>query len=217
MSEQTRPHLEALRRWIEQQLKLPASAPELSFEERKQLQAVNKSIQQLTSLGVSIPDDLRQLKLQLSAKDSGGATDPARESRLAEVESLLDHLHDLTQEARSLRNRLKSNGQTSGRKRHYGVSLEELLENEILSTDDKLELQWKKDGPVFPGKVQADGTVSAKTSAGWQTYKSLSTAATEIGERPLNGWDHWYRVESNGSRTPLSVIRAKFMEEGGKA
>jgi len=216
MSEGIQPHIEALRHWVAHQAKCSTVAAGISPDERKQLQAVNKSIQQLTNLGVSIPGDLRQLKLRLSAKDSASAENPTDAARIVEVENLLENLRELMQEARALRTRLKGSGQTSGTKRHFGVSIEDLLDSGLLSADDKLELQWKKDGDVFPGRVLADGTVSAKTDTGWQTFKSLSTAAAEIGGRSLNGWDHWSRIEPDGSRTPLTVIRARFMENGGE-
>lgn len=217
MPDELKPHLNALSRWIECHADIPTPSPSISAEERKQLHAVNKTIQQLTSLGVTIPDDLRQLKLRLSAKDVGNAADAEIENRLVQAESLVESLRELTQDARALRNRLKGSGQVSGTKKHYGVSLEELLESGHLSTDDKLELQWKKDGPVYEGKVRSDGSVSAKTDAGWKQFDTLSAAAASIGERALNGWDHWSRIESDGSRTTLKAIRTKYMTEGGDA
>jgi len=215
MSDELKPHLDALRRWIEHHADIPTPAPSISGEERKQLHAVNKSIQQLTALGVSIPDDLRKLKLRLAGKDTGGAGSTEIENRLVQTESLVENLRELTQAARSLRDRLKGTGQNSGTKKHYGVSLEELLESGHLSTEDKLELQWQKDGPVFEGKVRADGSVTAKTAAGWKQFDTLSAAAASIGERALNGWDHWRRINRDGSSTTLKDVRTQFMNEGG--
>ena len=217
MPDELIPHLDALRRWIGRHADIPTQVPGISAEEREQLHAVNKSIQQLTNLGVSIPDDLRKLKLRLSAKDFGAGAGPEIEQRLAEAESLVESLRELTKAARALRNDLKGKGQSAGTKKHYGVSLEELLHSGHLSTEDKLELQWKLDGPIYEGKVRSDGSVSARIASGWKQFASLSAAGVSIAERPLNGWEHWSRVNPDGSRTPLKKIRAQYMNEGGTA
>ena len=72
----------------------------------------------------------------------------------------------------------------------------DLFKARVLSTDDRLELQWLKDGPVLKGKVKADGTVMVKTPDGWQSYASLSTAASRVAGRSLDGWKHWRRVNA---------------------
>ena len=215
MSEEVKVHLDALHRWIERNGDIPTPDPGLSAEERKQLHAVNRTIQQLTGLGVGIPDDLRSLKLRLSAKDSTSPANTEIENRLLTVEVLVENLRELIQAARSLRDRLKTTGQDHGTKKHYGVSLGDLLRGGHVSTADKLELQWKKDGPVYEGKLCDNGLVMAKTETGWKQFDSLSTAATSIAGRALNGWDHWRRINPDSSRTALTDIRAKFMNEGG--
>ncbi len=217
MPDELKPHLDALRHWIERHTDIQAPIPSISAEERKQLHTVNKSIQQLTSLGVIIPDDLRKLKLGLAAKDVNAAMDAKIRSRLVQVESLVENLRELMQKARTLRNSLKGSGQASGTKKRYDVSLKELLESGHLSTDDKLELRWKKGGLVFEGEVWPDGSVSVNTNAGWKQFNALSTAACSISGRSLNGWVRWRRIESDGSRTTLKAIRDKYMNQRGGA
>jgi len=215
MAEELQKHIEALRGWIERQAEdVPAPDPGLTSEERKQLQTVNKSIEQLTKLRVSIPDDLRKLKLRLSARESFSTGSDGVEERAAEVEGLLEQLRELTQAARALRDQLKSTTQSTGTKKHYGVTLSELIQSGHLSTDDKLELQWVKEGEIYEGKVRADGTVAAKGPSGWKQYDTLSAAAADIGGRALNGWDHWRRVNRDGSLTTLKVIRDKYLQGG---
>ena len=89
----------------------------------------------------------------------------------------------------------------------------DLLKAGVLSTDDRLELQWLKDGPVLKGKVKADGAVMVKTPEGWQSYASLSTAASRVAGRSLNGWKHWRRVNPAGTETPLEDVRARYLKE----
>lgn len=207
-------HLEVLRHWIIRQGDIPTQAPVLSADERKQLQAVNKTIVQLTRLGVSVPEDLRNLKLRLSAKDGSETANRDVEERIEKVEGLIEQLRKLLQAAQSLRNRLKATGQTGGTKKRYGVTLLELIQKGHISPEDRLELQWLKDGPTYEGKVQPDGSVMAKTANGWKKYDSLSAAAVDMAGRSLNGWWHWQRVNSDGTRTRLFEIRNRFMSEG---
>lgn len=139
------------------------------------------------------------------------------EERTAKVEALIEQLRKLLRSARALRDRLKATGQAPGTKKHYGVTVLELLQNGDLSAEDALELQWLKDGPVFEGKIQQDGSVMARTQGGWKRYDALSTAASQIADRSLNGWDHWRRVNRDGSRTILREIRARYLKEGGRS
>jgi len=208
MTEELNKHIEAMRRWLEKLDNIPTQLPGLSVEERKQLQTVNKAVEQLNRLGVSVPDDLRRLKLQLSAKD---VSDPANiefQTRLSDLETLIEQLRKMLKAARSIRGRLKTTGRTGGTKKHYGITLLDLLQGGQLSTEDKLELQWHKEGPTYEGKVSPDGTVMAKAPDGWKQYNALSTAASQIAGRSLNGWTHWRRINDDGSRTPLAKIRS---------
>ncbi|MBK6419339.1 MAG: hypothetical protein IPF79_09150 [Ignavibacteria bacterium] len=174
---------------------------------------MNKAVEQLTKLGVEIPSDLRSLKLRLSANDVASVSNPQITMHLTGVESLIDGLRELSQAARALREKLKTGAIVSGAKKHYGVALEELLDAGLLSTDDRLELQWTRGSGVFEGKVLGDGTVSAKSAGGWKQYDSLSTAASEIAGRPLNGWDCWRRTNADGKRTSLKEIRAEYLNQ----
>jgi len=204
-------HLEAMHRWIDKQSNIPIPDIQLSLEKKKQLQTVNKAIRQLTRLNVPVPEDLRKLKLQLSVKD---VLDPAEheiKDRLVEIEFLIEQLSEIIKKARSLEKRLKRIGKASGAKKYYGVTLLDLLRNGDLSPEDRLELQWLKNGPVYEGKVQKDGTLMAQTPKGWKQYGSLSTAATQIVGRPLNGWTHWRRINSDGSYTAMKEIRLQHI------
>lgn len=215
MDEDIKSHLAAIEEWLSRHRNITRPVHGLSGDERKQLQAVEKSIQQLSASGVSIPDELRQLKLQLSAKDViRPATASARE-RAAEVSEIVSALSRLTQTAKALHNSLKTPGKSSVSKQRYEVTLEELVAHGHLSPDDRLEFSWQKAGPVYEGKVRADGTLMAKTPSGWKPFESLSAAATAIGECSLNGWLHWRRVNADGSRTTLKDVRARYLNEGG--
>lgn len=209
-------HLAAIDHWLAEH-RASTLATALSSDERKQLHAVNKSIQQLSRLGVGIPDELRQLKLQLSAKDLVSPASTGQEKRLNEVAELIGTLGTLLQTAKKLRNHLNRPENESVARRRYDVKLKELIQNGGLSVDDKLEFSVQKDGPVFEGKVHASGVISARTSSGWKEFDSLSAAADAISEHSLNGWLHWRRVNKDGSRTTLKDIRAEFIKKGGAA
>lgn len=214
MPDEIREHIKALDRWLEQLGRVPKKPAGLTAEERKQLQAVNKAVDQLQRTGVPVPEDLRSLKLKLSARDVADSVNRETEARVKKVERLIQSLGKTIKTARAVRNRLKSTGQVGGTKKHYGIALLDLLQAGLLSVDDRLELQWLKDGPVHKGRVKADGTVMVKTSGGWQQYASLSTAASRVSGRSLNGWKHWCRVNNDGTATTLEDIRALYINKG---
>ena len=213
MPDEMREHIKALDQWLEQLGWAPKSPVGLSAEEQKQLKAVNKAVDQLQRTGVPVPEDLRSLKLKLSAKDVTDSNNRETEARLEKVESLIKALGKTIKTARAIRNKLKSIGQIGKTKKHYGITLLNLLKIGLLSTDDRIELQWLKDGPVLKGKLKSDGTVMVKTPDGWKPYTSLSTAASRVAGRNLNGWKHWRRVNNDDTVTALEDIRALYINK----
>jgi hypothetical protein len=215
MDEDIRTHLSAVEEWLASYRNSLCLVSGLTGEERKQLQSIEKSIRHLSASGVSIPDELRQLKLQLSAKDVGSSKAKGTGECIAEVGEIVGYLARLTQVAKVLHNSLKSPNKTSYSKQRYEVTLKELIQNEYLSSEDKLELCWKKDGPIFEGKVDANGTLLVRTPQGWKAFDSLSSAATAIAKCSLNGWLHWRRIHADGTQTTLNDVRAMYLNKGG--
>jgi len=78
-------HISALDQWLEEIGRMPKRRSGLSAEERKQLQTVNKAVEQLQRAGVSVPEDLRRLKLKLSARDASDTHGRGVEDRLQAV------------------------------------------------------------------------------------------------------------------------------------
>ncbi|NHZ96801.1 hypothetical protein [Massilia sp. CCM 8734] len=210
-------HLEAIGDWLAGHRASALPTPSLSSDERKQLHVINKSIEQLSGLGVSIPDELRQLKLALSAKDVVPAVAVGAGERFVEIAELISALNKLSSVAETLHKQFKTPSGESIKRQRYDVTLKELIQNQYLSVCDKLEFSWKKDGQVFEGKVLASGALSAKTQSGWIVFDSLSAAADAISTQSLNGWLHWRRVNADGSMTRLKDIRAEFIKKGGAA
>lgn len=213
MSDYPREPLEAIQAWLEVSAEKLEKHSSLSADEKKQLVEVEKTIQKLSKLGVTIPDDLRSMKLRLSAKDQACASSDGVDSALVEIEDLIGDLADLLKAAKHLKRKGKSSG-VGGPKRHYGISIEELLESGDLSTSDKLELQWAKNGPRIKGKLLEDGRVKVLSGEHTGNYKSLSAAADACAGRSLNGWDHWRRINDDGSETLLTDIRGQYLERG---
>lgn len=152
MDEIIKSHLAAVKEWLTRQRSSRLPVHRLSSDERKQLQAVQKSIQQLSASGVSIPDELRQLKLQLSAKDVIHHSASGSPDRVAEVSEIVDVLSSLTKAAKALHNSLRTPGNASASKQRYEVTLEEMIKHGHLSPDDRLEFSWHKAGQVFEGR-----------------------------------------------------------------
>ena len=55
--------------------------------------------------------------------------------------------------------------------------------------------------------------VHIQTPDGWQSCAFLSTAASRVAGRSLNGWKHWRRVNHDGTTTALEDIRARYLTE----
>jgi hypothetical protein len=217
MNDDLKTHFEAIHKWIEHQRDLPSPAPTFSPDERKQLHAVDRTISQLTKLGVSIPDDLRKLKLDLSAKDgSAGAAQEMRE-RAGDVRSLISELRSLLRGARGLRKQVKVAERDSGGRKVYGITVHELIENGYLSTTDKLELRWLKGGPAYPGKLHEDGAVAVKVDSAWKKYDTPSAAATDVAGRAINGWAKWRVIQADGTKVSLEEIRTRYIAERKKS
>lgn len=212
MDKELSDHLKAVHKWIEEKRRdAPQPSPGLSSEERKQLEAVNNAVEQLKKSGVPIPEDLRRLKLKLSTRDTTASDNTKIESLRTEAEELIENLTIIVKAARKLKDSLKTNNQAGGPKKHYGANVRDLIQHGLISTGDKLQLQWLKDGPKFEGKINSDGTISVKEATGWKQYNSLSTAAKEASQRSLNGWEHWYRINRDGTTTSLKEIRTQFL------
>lgn len=211
MDEDIREHIAALRTWIAKKTEIRIPAVGLSGVEKQQLQKINRAVEDLKRLHVPVPDDLLKLKLDLVTKDHRNSSEDINACRLA-VDELVQSLQELLKTARQLRDRLNDRGIQQGTKKHYDVSLMDLIKRGYLSTADKFELQWLKDGEIYEGKLSPDGGILVKTNAGWKEYKSISTAASDTSGRSLNGWKHWCIVNHDGSRTPLIDIRAKYLK-----
>lgn len=213
MRPEVRESLDVIRNWLVTTKETISHEPHMTNDEKKQLQAVNRSIEQLQKLGVSIPDDLRKLKLQLTSRDSSASSNQKIESTLETLEELIESLRDLKDEAKRIRHSLKPGHKGSGTKTHFGVRLVELMEAGLLTIESRLELQWRKDGDIYEGKLRPDGRIAVRTTAGWEEYDSLSTAASQISGRSQNGWEKWCLVESNGRHVPLIHIRDRYIKE----
>jgi len=124
----------------------------------------------------------------------------------------------LRDEAKRVQHSLKPDHKGAGTKAHthFGVDLVELIEAGFLSTEARLELQWRKNGEIYEGRLRPDGRVAVRTPSGWTEYDSLSTAATRIAGCSLNGWLQWRIVEQNGRRVPLMQIRDRYIKERQK-
>ena len=211
IDEELKVHIDAIEGWINKHLTKNEVEGGLSRDERKQLQAIENSIKQLSKNGIEIPDDLRRLKLKLSARDI--VPRELSEAQIAAISELIDELRKITDRARSIQKRTKQPGGTSSGKRHYNVSLKDLVEGGYLTVDDHIEFSYKNGEVRAEGKVTASGSVSIQTDTDWDDFASLSTAAKDIAGRSLNGWMYWWKVNPNGSPVLLDKIRQQFLDE----
>jgi len=206
--------LDVIHDWIAHIQKIKTERPGLSSEEKKQLLAVNRTIEQWQKQNIPIPDELRKIKLRLGSRDMGDMPNPVLDKNLQTLDELIQSLEDLLVQAKRIRGSLKPVRKGSGPKTHFGVRLADMIRTGFLGTDSRLELQWQKNGEIFKGQLRSDGRIAVQTTSGWKEYASLSTAASKTAGCSLNGWEQWRLVESNGKRVPLSVIRERYINKG---
>lgn len=214
-------NLEAIRHWLDEvgAIPLPEDRPTgLSSQEKLELRRLEGMIDQLKSLGVSlIPAELVDKKCELAARDVPAPAPSDATKSLPTLEELCGKLGELAKKARILRNQIRSRTANNGPRAYYDVEPLDLLNAGYLSTNDRLELQWSNTSGVHEGRLESDGRIRANTQDGWKAFPSLSSAAQYISGRPQNGWEHWRRINEDGTRTSLKKIREQYQEENGDA
>ena len=213
--------LESIRRWLNEveAIPLPEDRPSgLSSQEKQELRRLEGLIDQLKSHGVTlIPAELVDKKCELAARDLPAPAPSDATKFLPTLDELCGKLGEIAKKARILRNQIRSRTANTGPRAYYDVEPLDLLKAGYLSTNDRLELQWSNTSGVHEGRLESDGRIRANTQDGWKAFPSLSSAAQYISGRPQNGWEHWKRINEDGSRTPLKKIREQFQEENGDA
>lgn len=209
-------HVTAIEHWIERQLEIIAEPVGLSVEQRKQLQAIEKSIRQLSKSGIEIPDDLRRLKLDLSAHDVATVGSSISDEHKDAVIGLIDELKRLLDKALNIQRRTKKPDDTNVTKRNFRVSLKDLIDSGHLSANDQIEFSYNRGALRAKGEVSSEGAIQIQTNTGTTTFQSLSNAAVDITGRSLNGWIYWWKVNPDDSRVLLDDIRKQFLNERNK-
>lgn len=208
-----RGHIAAIEDWINECIGKTVSEAGLSKDERKQLQAIENSIKSLSKNGIDIPDDLRRLKLELSARDIDTSGGTLTEEEKAAVTELVDELQKLTTRARNIGKRSKWPGTANPSKQHHRVTLKDLIDGGYISPLDQVEFSYRNGEVSAKGRVTADGHVAIEKGTSVEEFRSLSTASKDISGKSLNGWIYWWKLDQDGSRTLLDEIRKQFLAE----
>ncbi|MFO7885816.1 MAG: hypothetical protein R6U68_13450 [Desulfobacteraceae bacterium] len=113
-------HIKAIDQWLNELNQIPVPSQGFSAKELKQLRAFNKAVGDLQRNNIPVPEELRRLKLKLSARDATGYQNQEAEKQLNAVETLIRELGKTIQNARSHRERLKTKMPAGGRKKLWG-------------------------------------------------------------------------------------------------
>lgn len=221
MDQRLTEHLEAIRRWLDEVEAFPLPEDRLSSlsaQEKQELRRIEGLIDQLKSHGVTlIPAELVDKKCELAARDVPAPAPSDATKFLTTLEEVCGKLGELAKKARVLRNQIRSRTVKNGPRAYYDIEPLDLLNAGYLSTNDRLELQWSNSSGVHEGRLESDGRIRANTQDGWKAFPSLSSAAQYISGRAQNGWEHWRRINEDGTRTSLKKIREQYREENGDA
>jgi hypothetical protein len=102
---------------------------------------------------------------------------------------------------------------TAKNKKHFGVSLNSLIENGYLKPPVRLFRKYK--GKIMEAMLRPDGSVEFQG----KRFRSCSTAA-EFARSTLtgrsmntNGWDFWQLLDENNKATTLFAVREGYLSE----
>jgi len=179
-------------------------------EKSRQLKAVNDSILNLGKQNISVPDDLRSLKLNLSNEiDVYDEVNNIKSKIINELKQILLLLSTKVVKRKPKKVQIKHG---SSSKKQCSIQVYDLIKATTLQAGAKIEHVNKKDGVIYSGVIKNKGEIETNFAGKRELYKSLSAAAHGLTGTSLNGWIWWSVVYDDGRRVPLVKLRNKLEE-----
>ena len=176
-------------------------------EKSKQLTEVEKTISNLERANITIPEELRKLKLSLY-QVVHQYNDFIKLK--ANYENLLkDNYHKISSRNISPQPSIKSkggNGKSRTRK-FINITQKDLLDENIIPAGLKIYKNYK--GTYYSAKILNNGAIELVQNGKTYRFTSLSTAAEHITKGSINGWD-WWLTDFEKTERPMSYYRNKL-------
>lgn len=177
------------------------------FEKQNQLNAVAGSLDKLTKTEVTIPSELRELKLKLHRE-----LDQFKEAKIIN-EELVEILSQFVSHKKPVRKSKLSKSVSKKRLKLTGdkIDLLCLIQNGLIQPHTKIEKVFR--GIHYEAVITTIGQIELTFNGVKKTYKSPSSAAADLAQAPRNGWT-WWSLEGDPKGRTLDYYRQKYIQHG---
>lgn len=172
-------------------------------DKQSQLEVVVKMAEKLNKIDTELPSEIRSLKFKLIQEID----------QFKEAEQLNTELQNVLASHLNIKHkkRSKKSNNSSGTKKQLGVKVSDLIENQIISPNTKIYKTVK--GQEYEAIITTNGKIKLDHNGNTTIHNSLSLAAKEIMERPINGWT-WWEIKEGLTSRKLDYYRQKYLRNG---
>lgn len=176
-------------------------------EKQNQLKAVAGSLDKLTKTEVTIPTELRDLKLKLHRD-----LDQFKEAKIVKAE-LDEMLSQFEIQKKSIRKRtpkkvlIKKIRKSTGNR----IELLNLIQNGIIEPKTKLVKRYK--GTLYEATITNEGQIELLYNGIMVSHNTPSAAAEYLSRAKQNGWT-WWSLEGDTKGRTLDYYRQKYIQNG---
>jgi Restriction Enzyme Adenine Methylase Associated len=174
-------------------------------DKQAQLDVVIKMANKLDKIDTELPPEIRNLKFKLIQE-----IDQYKEAEKLNIE-LQNTLAPFVNFRAAKRKKNKTSNSSSGPKKHFGIKVIDLIENQLIQPNTKIVKTVN--GQDYEALITPNGKIKLEHNGNTTIHNSLSLAAKEIMERPINGWT-WWEIQEGLTRRNLDYYRQKFIRNG---
>ena len=176
-------------------------------EKQNQLNAVAGSLDKLTKTEVTIPSELRDLKLKLHRE-----LDKFKEAKIIKAE-LGEMLSQFVDAKKPIQKRVQAKKGSIKKSKPSGnrIELLNLIQNGILEPNTKICKDFK--GLHFEAIITGEGKIKYTKNGIIKTFNTPSAAAEYLSKAKQNGWT-WWSLEGDTKGRTLDYYRQKYIQHG---
>jgi hypothetical protein len=176
-------------------------------EKQNQLKAVAGSLDKLTKTEVTIPSELRELKLKLHRE-----LDQFKEAKIIKAE-LDEMLSQFIIQKKSIRKRTPKKVLAKKNRKSTGIRIEilNLIQKGILDPQTKIVKHFK--GIHYEATITNEGQIELLHNGVTVSHSTPSAAAEYLSKARQNGWT-WWSLEGDTKGRTLDYYRQKYIQHG---
>jgi len=176
-------------------------------EKQNQLNAVAGSLDKLTKTEVTIPSELRDLKLKLHRE-----LDQFKEAKIIKAE-LDEMLGQFVIQKKATRKRTAKKVLIKKIRKSTGsrIDLFHLIQNDIIEPQAKIVKHFK--GIRYEATITNEGQIELLHNGVTVSHNTPSAAAEYLSKAKQNGWT-WWSLEGDPKGRTLDYYRQKYIQHG---